>query len=228
MSILTAKNLTHYFQDGESVRYILNDVNLEFEKGKVYGILGYSGSGKTTLISLLSGLDSPKSGEVLFNGENIEKVGLSTYRRNDIAIVFQQYNLISYLTARENIEVAMGITDNNLPADKKEIAYNLLDYVGIVRTKADRPVPKLSGGEQQRVAIARALSTNVDLIFADEPTGNLDSETEIEIIGLFKKLAHEHNKCIILVTHANEVAAHADVVLRLNKGTIEVEEKREN
>ena len=223
MSLLKLENLTHSFQDGESVRTILNDVNLEFEKGKVYAILGYSGSGKTTLISLLSGLDSPVSGEIYFNGEPLSKIGLSEYRRNSIAIVFQQYNLIKYMTPAENISVAMGITDNKLPTDTKAVIYNLLDYVGIVKTKADRPVKKLSGGEQQRVAIARALATNVDLIFADEPTGNLDSETESEVITIFKKLAHENDKCVVIVTHANEVASQADVILRIDKGHVTIE-----
>ena len=131
-------------------------------------------------------------------------------------------------SSQTHFSLTLGITDNKLPTDTKAVIYNLLDYVGIVKTKADRPVKKLSGGEQQRVAIARALATNVDLIFADEPTGNLDSETESEVITIFKKLAHENDKCVVIVTHANEVASQADVILRIDKGHVTIEKQIEN
>lgn len=185
--ILEAKDLNYYYQDGESRRYILKDTSVTFEKGKFYTILGQSGSGKTTLLALLSALDTPQSGSVLFNGQDIKQIGYEKYRRNNIGIIFQSYNLIPSLTAVENVLVPMSITENELPHDRKAVAYNLLDYIGIVKTKADRFVNKLSGGEQQRVAIARALATNVELILADEPTGNLDEEMEQEIIDIFKK-----------------------------------------
>ncbi|MDY5276713.1 MAG: ABC transporter ATP-binding protein, partial [Erysipelotrichaceae bacterium] len=181
---------------------------------------GPSGSGKTTLLSLIAGLDEPKSGKIYFNGEDVEKMGLAKYRRNAIAIVFQQYNLISYLTAAENVMVAMEETDNKVPKDKKEVAYNLLEKFGIVRTKADRMVGQLSGGEQQRVAIARSLASNVNLIFADEPTGNLDTATEKEIIDVFKDLAHNFGKTIIVVTHSDEVARMSDKCLLLKDGKL--------
>ena len=124
------------------------------------------------------------------------------------------------MTAAENVKVAMSITDNKLPSDTNEVAYNLLDYVGLDKTKANRTVNQLSGGEQQRVAIARALSTNVDLILADEPTGNLDDDMENEIVNILKKLAHEHNKCVIVVTHSSQIAQQADEVFRLRKGKL--------
>lgn len=218
--ILEAKDLNYYYQDGEQRRYILKDTSISFEKGKFYTILGQSGSGKTTLLSLLSALDSPHSGEVLFNGDDIKKIGYEKYRRNNVGIIFQSYNLVPTFTAVENVLVPMSITENEIPDDTKTVAYNLLDYIGIVKNKADRLVNRLSGGEQQRVAIARALATNVELILADEPTGNLDEEMEQEIIEIFKKLAHEHGKCVIVVTHSNEIALQSDQAFRLRKGVL--------
>ncbi len=218
--ILEAKDLNYYYQDGEQRRYILKDTSISFEKGKFYTILGQSGSGKTTLLSLLSALDSPHSGGVLFNGDDIKKIGYEKYRRNNVGIIFQSYNLVPTFTAVENVLVPMSITENEIPEDTKTVAYNLLDYIGIVKNKADRLVNRLSGGEQQRVAIARALATNVELILADEPTGNLDEEMEQEIIEIFKKLAHEHGKCVIVVTHSNEIALQSDQAFRLRKGVL--------
>ncbi|GAE29639.1 ABC transporter ATP-binding protein [Halalkalibacter hemicellulosilyticus] len=218
--ILEAKNLDYYYQDGESRRYILRDTSASFEKGKFYTILGQSGSGKTSFLALLSALDTPHGGSVLFNGEDIKKIGYEKYRRNSIGIIFQSYNLIPTFTAVENVLVPMSITENDIPDDMKTVAYNLLDYIGIVKSKADRYVNKLSGGEQQRVAIARALATNVELILADEPTGNLDEEKEQEIIDIFKKLAHEHQKCVIMVTHSQEIAQQSDQIFSLRKGVL--------
>ncbi|MCK0469886.1 ABC transporter ATP-binding protein [Halalkalibacter sp. APA_J-10(15)] len=218
--ILEAKNVDYYYQDGESRRYILRDTSASFEKGKFYTILGQSGSGKTSLLALLSALDTPHGGSVLFNGEDIKKIGYEKYRRNSIGIIFQSYNLIPTFTAVENVLVPMTITENDIPDDMKTVAYNLLDYIGIVKSKADRYVNKLSGGEQQRVAIARALATNVELILADEPTGNLDEEKEQEIIDIFKKLAHEHQKCVIMVTHSQEIAQQSDQIFSLRKGVL--------
>ncbi|WP_197276446.1 ABC transporter ATP-binding protein [Bacillus sp. JCM 19034] len=218
--ILEAKNLDYYYQDGESRRYILRNTSASFEKGKFYTILGQSGSGKTSFLALLSALDTPHSGAVLFNGEDIKKIGYEKYRRNNIGIIFQSYNLIPTLTAVENVLVPMSITENDMPDDQKTVAYNLLDYIGIVKSKADRYVNKLSGGEQQRVAIARALATNVELILADEPTGNLDEEMEQEIIDIFKRLAHDHNKCVIMVTHSQEIAQQSDQMFTLRKGVL--------
>lgn len=202
MTLLETKAVDYYYQDGDQRRYILKETSVSFEKGRFYAILGQSGSGKTTFLSLISALDSPKSGQVLYEGTDIEKIGHENYRRDDISIIFQSYNLIPYLSAVENVLVPMAITKNQLPDNQREVAYNLLDYIGITKEKADRLVNQLSGGEQQRVAIARALATNVDIILADEPTGNLDEEMEQEIIDIFKELAHVHNKCVIVVTHA--------------------------
>lgn len=224
MAILEAQNLSYFYQDGENRRYILKDTSVAFEKGKFYTILGQSGSGKTTLLSLLSALESPKEGKVFYNGKDLKEIGYETFRRNNIGIVFQHYNLIPYMTAVENVMVPMAITENELPANKAEVAYNLLDYIGIVKTKADRQVNRLSGGEQQRVAIARSLATNVDVILADEPTGNLDEEMEGEIVEIFQKLAHEHGKCVIVVTHSQEIASLSDEIYYLRKGKLKVYE----
>ena len=220
MSIIETKKLNYYYQDGDMQRYILRDVSVSFEKGRFYTIVGESGSGKTTFLSMIAGLDVAKEGQVLFESTDIQTIGLENYRRNKISIVFQNNNLVPYLTAAENILVAMDITDNVLPADQKAVAYNLLDYIGITREKADRLVSELSGGEQQRIAIARALATNSDVILADEPTGNLDEERESEIIEIFKRLAHENDKAVIVVTHSQEVAEKSDVTYRLKKGNL--------
>ena len=223
MAILETKNLYFTYPDGDNRKVILNNVNVSFEKGKFYTILGESGSGKTTFLSLIAALDKPESGEILFDGENIELIGYEKYRRNNIGIVFQNYNLIPYMNGVENVMVAMSITDNKMDKDIKSRALEILVSVGIDGNKATRRINRLSGGEQQRVAIARAISTNVDVIVADEPTGNLDSKTSDTIIELFKELAHKRNKCVIMVTHAEKIANLSDVILKLNTDTQDFE-----
>lgn len=220
-TILKLEDLCYSYIDGGYERQILKNLSFEFEEKKFYTILGPSGSGKTTLLSIIAGLDFAKSGHVYFRDKEITKSNVGKYRRNDISIVFQQYNLISYLTAVENVMLAMSETDNELPKDKKNVAYNLLERFGIVRSKADRMVGQLSGGEQQRVSIARSLASNVDLIFADEPTGNLDTATEVEIINVFKQLAEDYGKTIIVVTHSNQVAEMSDQRVLLKDGILQ-------
>ena len=220
-TILKLEDLCYSYIDGGYERQILKNLSFEFEEKKFYTILGPSGSGKTTLLSIIAGLDFAKSGHVYFRDKEITKSNVGKYRRNDISIVFQQYNLISYLTAVENVMLAMSETDNELPKDKKNVAYNLLERFGIVRSKADRMVGQLSGGEQQRVSIARSLASNVDLIFADEPTGNLDTATEVEIINIFKELAEDYGKTIIVVTHSNQVAEMSDQRVLLKDGILQ-------
>ena len=179
-------------------------VNQGFELGKFYAIIGKSGAGKSTLLSLLAGLDKPNSGRILFENEDISEKGYSNHRKNNISLVFQNYNLIDYLSPLENIR----LVNSKAP---EEI---LLD-LGLDKSQIKRNVMKLSGGQQQRVAIARALVSEAPIILADEPTGNLDSATADEIIGILKKLAKERNKCVIVVTHSKEVANAADIVLEL-------------
>lgn len=202
MSILALNKVNYSYKNGKKV---LNDVSIEFEKGKFYTILGVSGSGKTTLLSLLAGLDEPSSGQILYNNEDIKAKGYENHRKNNISLIFQNYNLIDYMTPLENIRIV------NSKADKR-----ILNDLGLKDDEINRNVLKLSGGQQQRVAIARALVSEAPVILADEPTGNLDNETAGEIIEILKKLAKERNKCVIVVTHSREVANSADIILELS------------
>ena len=202
MDILEIKNVTYnYSNSGELV---LSKVNQKFEIGKFYAIIGKSGAGKSTLLSLLAGLDKPQKGQILFNGNDIEKDGYSNHRKNNISLVFQNYNLIDYLTPIENVRLV-----------NKNASETILFELGLDKSQINRNVMKLSGGQQQRVAIARALVSEAPIILADEPTGNLDVDTAGEIIEILKKLAKERNKCVIVVTHSKEVANSADIVLEL-------------
>lgn len=220
MLILELKNITYGYIDGNKKRTILNDLSYTFEKGEFYSILGPSGSGKTTLLSLMGALEKTQEGSIYFEGKTIAEIGYTQYRRNHQAIVFQQFNLIPYLSGLENILNVMHITTNELPNDKRTTALNLLNTFGIVESKAKRSISQLSGGEQQRVAIARALATNVDLILADGPTGNLDTATQKEIVAIFRKLASEYGRCVIVVTHSDEVAKTSDTQLKLVDGKL--------
>lgn len=214
---LTIQNLRHTYTDGQKSVEVLKGLNTEFKSGKLYAVMGESGSGKTTFLSLISGLDRVQSGDILFNGRSINEIGESKFRLRYANIVFQSYNLIKYMTARENVEVAIDLAHHK--GNEKEYAYQLLDSVGINRKKADRLVQKLSGGEQQRVAIARAMAGDVPVILADEPTGNLDEDTEARIMDIFKTLA-EQGKIVIVVTHSKRVATHAHTnsILTLHRG----------
>lgn len=223
-TVLEFKNVNYSYKDAGKELIILDSVDFNFESGKFYTILGASGSGKTTALSLASALDSPKSGEILYEGKDIKKIGLTNYRNQYIGIVFQAYNLINYMTGIQNIVTAMEITKNEI-SDKKQKAYELIEKVGLKREEGERSVLNLSGGQQQRVAIARALSTNAKIILADEPTGNLDSKTSVDIIKLFQKLAHEDNKCIIMVTHSLEIASMSDVIINLDNKKFKVKQK---
>lgn len=154
--------------------YLFKNVNLTFEKGKVYSILGQSGIGKTTFLSLLAGLDSPKAGKIYLEDNDINKSGLTNYHKHSVSTIFQAYNLMTYITTRQKVQTALEIS--NKPVDNAKIE-ELFELVGIPKEMIDKPVLQLSGGQQQRVAIVRALATEHDLIIADEPTGNLDEET---------------------------------------------------
>lgn len=209
MSILELKNIDYSYKNGKNV---LRNISMEFEKGKFYAILGVSGAGKSTLLSLLAGLDEPNKGQVVFKDVDIKEKGYEYHRRNNISLVFQNYNLIDYLTPLENIQIV------NPKADKSQ-----LEALGLKEDEINRNVLQLSGGQQQRVAIARALVADSPIILADEPTGNLDSDTADDIVGILKSSAHEHGKCVIVVTHSKEMAKKADVVLRLkNKDLKEI------
>ena len=214
--VLTLKNVRYRYKDAAKDDYVLSDINYEFEKGKIYAIKGRSGSGKTTLLSLISGLEKKYEGDILYKNKQLKKMDLDTYRNTNIGIVFQSYNLLPHLTALENIILSMDISKVKVK-NKKEKAINLMESVGLSEDLAKRRVLKLSGGEQQRIAIARSLSYNPELILADEPTGNLDKDTENEILAIFKMLAHEKNKCVIIVTHSPNVCEQADIIYELKK-----------
>lgn len=217
---LRTENLGYWYEEGKP---LFEDIDLTFEAGKVYGILGSSGSGKTTFLSLIAGLDTPKAGEIYYQDQPLKKLGLQNYRRQGVSIVFQAYNLLPYLSALDNVTTAMAIT-NSQQADKKAYALANLEKVGITADLAAKKVSLLSGGQQQRVAIVRALCCEHDLIVADEPTGNLDEVTSQEIVQLFQEIAHEKKRCIILVTHEQEVAKECDVVYQLKDQTFQVVE----
>ena len=215
---LTIRDLTHTYDDGQRKVDVLKKVNAEFTAGTLYAIVGESGSGKTTFISLLSALDRIQSGQITFNNIDIRTIGGQKFRQKYVNIVFQSFNLIKYMTARENVEVGLdfsGRTDN-----EKTRSYTLLEEVGISRDQADSLIGKLSGGQQQRVAIARSMAGDVPIVVADEPTGNLDEDTEAKILQIFKKLAAS-GKIVIVVTHSQKVASHADaVVYQMKNGVL--------
>ncbi len=213
MSILEVTGLQYSY---ENKKRVLRGINAQMEQGKMYAILGPSGCGKTTLLSLLGGLDSPSSGQILYQGEDISKTGLADHRRSHVAFIFQSYNLIDYLTPVEN--VALTAKHPPLP---------ILEQLGLTAEEAKRNVLKLSGGQQQRVAIARALASDAQVILADEPTGNLDEDTTAEITAILKDSAHKSGKCVVIVTHSNELAKEADVVFRLRKGELQISDGSE-
>lgn len=217
MSVLSLKNVMYKY-DGAK-RNVLNGIDAEFEAGKVYTIVGRSGSGKSTMLSLIAGLDVCSSGEILHGADDLKKIDRDKYRAKGIGVVFQSFNLLTNTSAMKNIVLSMNISDSK-ESDKKAYAYALLEKMGIDRETADRPILKLSGGEQQRVGIARALSHNPDIIIADEPTGNLDTDTENEILEILTSLAHNDNKCIIIVTHSKRVTSVADVVFGISDGKL--------
>ena len=217
MNVLELNDVTYKYE--KSRRDVLSGVSASFEAGKVYTIVGKSGSGKSTLLSLIAGLDVCKGGKILYGGRDLKTIDRDDYRAKGIGVVFQSYNLLTNITAVKNIALSMNISGSK-EADKKAYAYALLEKVGIDKETADRKILELSGGEQQRVGIARALSHNPDIVIADEPTGNLDNETEKEILNILTDLAHHENKCVIIVTHSKKVTSVADVVYGMKNGQI--------
>lgn len=224
--ILKLNNVAYRYNDAPIDEYVLKNINYTFEQGKTYAIKGKSGSGKTTLLSLISGLETKYEGDITFENKNLKKIDLDKYRNTHIGIVFQSYNLLPHLTAIENIILSMEISNIKID-NKKELALKLMKSVGLSESLANRRVLKLSGGEQQRIAIARSLSYNPKIIIADEPTGNLDKETEDEILEIFKKLAHDENKCVIIVTHSKNVSDNVDIVYELKKENKNNRKKRD-
>lgn len=202
MTLLQLQDVTYRYKN--TAEAVLYQINYNFEPGKFYSIIGESGAGKSTLLSLLAGLDSPVEGSILFQGEDIRKKGYSYHRMHHISLVFQNYNLIDYLSPLENIRLV----------NKKASKDTLLE-LGLDENQIKRNVLQLSGGQQQRVAIARSLVSEAPVILADEPTGNLDPKTAGDIVELLKSLTQKTGKCVIVVTHSKEVAQASDITLEL-------------
>ena len=207
MSILTLQNIAYSYADG--TKNVLSGANYQFEQGKFYAIVGNSGTGKSTLLGLLAGLDKPTGGQILFKNKDIVQQGYSYHRKHHISLVFQNYNLIDYLTPLENLKLV------NPRATTKT-----LRTMGLDDEHINRNVRKLSGGQQQRVAIGRALVSPAPIILADEPTGNLDEATAGDIIDILHRVTKRDNKCVIVVTHSKRLAKTADIVLRLKTGKL--------
>lgn len=210
MTILKMDSVSYQYNSLQE--NVLNQITASFEEGKFYAIIGKSGAGKSTLLSLLAGLDTPTKGKILFEDQDIAQKGYNHHRRKQISLVFQNYNLIDYLTPMENVRLV------NSQANKDSLL-----QLGLNEKEIHRNVLRLSGGQQQRVAIARALASTAPIILADEPTGNLDEGTAMDIIEVLIKSAKQKNKCVIVVTHSKELANKADVVLELsNKNLVEI------
>ena len=206
--MLNLKNITKIYKTSSFEQKALDDVSISFKNNEFVFILGESGSGKTTLLNIIGGLDNSYEGDLIINGKstkNFKNEDFDSYRNNLLGLVFQNYNLIDYLTPIENVRLV-----------NKKASEDILLQLGLDKSQINRNVMKLSGGQQQRVAIARALASEAPIILADEPTGNLDSDTAGEIIEILKRLAKERNKCVIVVTHSKEVANSADIILELS------------
>ncbi len=220
--MLRATNVTKEYQSGDARVKALDDVSLEIQQGQFASIVGKSGSGKSTLLALLGALDKPTSGRIEVDGQDLTAVpssGLTKYRRSKIGFVFQGYNLVPNLTALENVMLPMELMGDKR-ADRKARAAELLARVELDGLKQQRRPAKLSGGEQQRVAIARALANRPSVILADEPTGNLDSQTGRMIFNLLHSLAQTMNTTIVTVTHDMSIAGKTDVTFRLKDGRV--------
>lgn len=215
MSVLKLDHVSFAYENGSAC--VLKNLSYEFEKGRMYSIVGRSGAGKTTLLSLLSGLAVPTEGTIYLEDKDIKQIDKYEYRSRYVGVIFQSFNLLPKLTAVENVMLSIDIAGKK-SGNKEAHAMELLKEMGLSENESRRRVLKLSGGQQQRVAIARALSYEPEIILADEPTGNLDRETQREIMDIFKRLAHEEQKCVILVTHSPEVAKASDEIFELGTG----------
>ena len=202
------------FSYASRAKRVLSNVSYDFEEGTFYAIVGSSGAGKTTMLNLLAGLDTPTQGTVRFGGDDIAETGYTRHRKDQIALVFQNYNLIDYLTPLENLRLV-----------NRKASIDDLTRLGIDAAAAKRNVLALSGGQQQRVAIGRALVSSAPVILADEPTGNLDEETAEGVIKILRDAAHQQGKCVIVVTHSKQLARAADITLRLEQRKL-VEHKK--
>ena len=219
MAILNVRDVVFRYESKYQTTEVLKGVSCDFEEGRFYAIVGKSGSGKSTLLSLMAGLLLPAEGQILYNGTPTSSLDLNRYRRENAAVVYQSFRLLPLLTAEENVAYPMELRGVRGKEARKR-ADALIRKVGLPDDVLHRFPDMLSGGEQQRVAIARAISMDSKLLFADEPTGNLDTESGNVIIDLLLSLAHNDGYCVIVVTHDLEIAAKADCVLRMRDGML--------
>lgn len=220
MQNLVAKDVRYEYRTAVQTVKAVNGVSCTFQQGLVYAIVGASGCGKTTLLSLLAGLDVPTAGSVELDGEATSGMNRDAYRLNHVSVIYQNYNLFYHLTVLENAAYPLYV--RKMPRKEAErIAQEKLLQVGLQEDQFKRLPNMLSGGEQQRVAIARALASGTEIVLGDEPTGNLDSENSRNIVDILCRLAHEEDRCVIIVTHDPSVAEAADVCLRMKDGKLE-------
>ena len=218
-NLLTVTDLSFSYRNKYQTVHALKEATCTFERGKAYAIMGKSGSGKTTLLSLIAGLETPDGGQILFDGKDTAKMDRDAFRRNNAAVIYQNYNLFPLLTVKENVLYSMKL--KGIPNGEAEArAEKELTAVGIAKDQWKRFPPQLSGGEQQRVAIARALAAGNELILADEPTGNLDEENSALVVDMLIRLAHEEGRCVIVITHDAELAARMDRTYVMRDGVL--------
>ena len=219
MAILETKNLKKIYGSGENEVHALDGVSISVEEGEFVAIVGTSGSGKSTLLNMLGGLDRPTSGCVVVRGKELMKMKdeqLTIFRRRNVGFVFQNYNLLPILNVYENIVYPIEIDGSKID---KEFVRQIIHNLGLERKLKNMP-NNLSGGQQQRVAIARALATKPAIILADEPTGNLDSKTSMDVILLMQSISREFNQTILMITHNEEIAQVADRIIRIEDGKV--------
>ena len=219
MSVFELRDVKYVYQSQYQRVEALKGISCGFEAGRVYAVMGSSGSGKTTLLSLMAGLDVPTDGSVFCDGVSTADIDLEQYRREKVAVIYQDFRLFPLLTVAENVMYPMELRGMKA-AEAKKRAAELIDKVGLPDTTLDRFPAMLSGGEQQRVAIARALGMETKVLLADEPTGNLDSDNGDKIFNILQSLAHDDGYCVVIVTHDPEIGDRADEKLRLHDGEL--------
>ena len=219
MSVFELRDVRYVYQSQYQRVEALRGVSCAFEPGRVYAVMGSSGSGKTTLLSLMAGLDVPTGGSVLCEGVSTAEIDLERYRRERVAVIYQDFRLFPLLTAAENVMYPMELRGMK-PAAAKKRAAGLIGKVGLPDTVLDRFPAMLSGGEQQRVAIARALGMDTKVLLADEPTGNLDTDNSEKIFSILSGLAHDDKYCVVIVTHDAALGERADSTLHLRDGKL--------